>query len=96
MRQAGAEGKVKVAAYEGAPQEFDSIRAGDQAVTLAGPDELMGWMAADELNRAWHGLPALNVPVQYRLFDGANIPDTEGYLGDIDFRSKYLKLWQLD
>lgn len=92
-RQAGRAGKVKVAAYEGAPQELDSIRQGTEAATLAGPVEWMGWQAVDELNRAFNNAPPSGVELRYRLLDHENVPAEKVYQGDLDFRAQYKRLW---
>lgn len=94
VRQAGKTGKIKVAGYEGDPQAIEAIRAGTQAMTIANPAEWMGWQAIDEMNRAFGGVKAANVPVAFRLIDKTNVPDTKGWLGDLDFRARYLALWK--
>jgi ribose transport system substrate-binding protein len=93
VRQAGKTGAVKVAGYEGDPQTIDAIRNGTQAATIADPAEWMGWQAVDELNRAFAGTPPANTPVAYRLIDKGNAPDTKGWLGDVDFRAEFRRLW---
>ncbi len=94
VRQAGLTGKVKVAGYEGDPQAFDAIRKGTQAVTVANPAEWMGWQAVDELNRAFNNVPAVNMPVPSRLIDKGNVPDTKGWMGDLDYKAQYEALWK--
>ncbi len=94
VRQAGRTGKVKVAGYEGDPQALDAIRAGTQAMTIANPAEWMGWQAVDELNRAFHGAPAANLAVPFRLIDKGNVPATKGWLGDVDYKARYGALWK--
>lgn len=93
VRQAGRSGKVKVAGYEGDPQAIQAIRAGTQAMTIANPAEWMGWQAIDEMNRAFGKAKPANIPVVFRLIDRSNAPDTKGWLGDVDFRADYEKLW---
>jgi ribose transport system substrate-binding protein len=93
VRQAGKTAKIKVAGYEGDPQTIDAIRNGTQAATIADPAEWMGWQAVDELNRAFAGAPPANTPVAYRLLDKDNAPDTKGWMGDVDFRAEFRKLW---
>lgn len=95
VRQAGRDGTVKVAGYEGDPQTIQAIRDGGQAMTIANPAEWMGWQAADELARAFAGAPAAEVPVPYRLLDAENAPETAGWTGDLDYRAAFKKLWGL-
>ncbi|NYT68418.1 sugar ABC transporter substrate-binding protein [Pusillimonas noertemannii] len=94
VRQAGLKGKVKVAGYEGDPQAFEAIRNGAQAVTVANPAEWMGWQAVDELNRAFNGAKAVNMPIPSRLIDAGNVPDTKGWTGDVDYKARYEALWK--
>lgn len=93
VRQAGKSGKVKVVSYEGDPQTIAMIRDGKYAMTIADPAEWMGWQAADELARAFAGQPAGDTPVPYRLIVKTNAPSTAGWMGDMDFRSQYKRLW---
>ena len=93
VRQAGKAGKVKVASYEGDPQAIAMIRDGSYAMTIADPAEWMGWQAADELARAFAGQPAADTPVPYRLIVKADAPATPGWMGDLDFRAEYKRLW---
>lgn len=93
VRQSGKTGQIKVAGYEGDPQTIDAIRNGTQAASIADPAEWMGWQAVDELNRAFAGAPPANTPVAYRLIDKANAPDTKGWMGDVDFRAEFRRLW---
>jgi ribose transport system substrate-binding protein len=95
VRQAGKSGKIKVASYEGDPQAIAAIRAGKYEMTIADPAEWMGWQAVDELARAFTGKPAANTPVAYRLIDKYNAPSTPGWMGDVDFRAEYKRLWGL-
>jgi ribose transport system substrate-binding protein len=95
VRQAGKAGKVKVASYEGDPQAIAMIREGSYAMTIADPAEWMGWQAADELARAFAGQPAADTPVPYRLIVKANAPGTSGWMGDLDFRAEYKRLWSV-
>ena len=93
VRQAGKAGKVKVASYEGDPQAIAAIRDGKYAMTIADPAEWMGWQAADELVRAFAAKPAADTPVAYRLIEKDNAPTTAGWMGDVDFRAEYKRLW---
>ena len=93
VRQAGRVGKVRVGSYEGDPQTVAAIRKGEYAMTVADPAEWMGWQAADELARAFTGAAPANVLVVDRLIDKDNAPATAGWLGDIDFKSEFRKLW---
>jgi ribose transport system substrate-binding protein len=95
VRQAGKAGQVKVAGYEGDPQTLPAIKEGQQAATIADPAEWMGWQAIDEFVRALAGERAENTPVAWRLLTKDNVPSTNGWLGDFDFRSKYRELWGL-
>lgn len=93
VRQAGKSGKVKVASYEGDPQTIAMIRDGKYAMTIADPAEWMGWQAADELARSFAGQPAGDTLVPYRLIVKDNAPSTQGWMGDMDFRAEYKRLW---
>ena len=93
VRQAGKAGKVKVASYEGDPQAIAAIRDGKYAMTIADPAEWMGWQATDELVRAFAAQPAADTPVVYRLIEKDNAPTTAGWMGDVDFRAEYKRLW---
>ena len=95
VRQAGKAGKVKVASYEGDPQAIAAIRDGKYAMTIADPAEWMGWQATDELVRAFAAQPAADTPVAYRLIEKDNAPTTAGWMGDVDFRAEYKRLWGL-
>jgi hypothetical protein len=64
-------------------------------MTIADPAEWMGWQAADELARAFAGAAPSNVLVTWRLLDKDNAPATEGWMGDVDFRAEYQRLWGL-
>ncbi|BCH29377.1 sugar ABC transporter substrate-binding protein [Mesorhizobium sp. L-8-10] len=93
VRQAGRIGSVRLGSYEGDPQTVAAIRAGEYAMTVADPAEWMGWQAADELVRAFAGAAPANVTVIDRLIDKDNAPDTEGWLGDIDYKAEFRTLW---
>lgn len=93
VRQAGKSGKVKVVSYEGDPQTIAMIRDGKYAMTIADPAEWMGWQAADELARSFAGQSAEDTPVPYRLIVKDNAPSTQGWMGDMDFRAEYKRLW---
>lgn len=95
VRQAGRTGAVKVASYEADPQAIDLIRSGVQAVSIADPAEWTGWQAVDELNRAFSGASAANTRIPFRLLDKDNAPSTKGWMGDVDFKGAYRKLWGL-
>ncbi len=96
VRQAGKSAKVKVASYEGDPQAIAAIHDGNYAMSIADPAEWMGWQAADELARAFAGQPAANIPVAYRLIEKDNAPTTAGWMGDVDFRAQFKKLWGVE
>lgn len=93
VRQAGRTGKVRVGSYEGDPQTVAAIRGGDYAMTVADPAEWMGWQATDELARAFAGAAPANITVVDRLIDKGNAPSTEGWLGDVDYKAQFRKLW---
>jgi ribose transport system substrate-binding protein len=94
VRQAGKQGTVKVAGYEGDSQAVDAIRKGQiQAMTVADPAEWMGWQAVDEFNRAFSGQKAQNTPVQWRVLTKSNVPATGNWTGDFDYRGQYGQLW---
>ncbi len=93
VRQAGRSGSVKVGSYEGDPQTIAAIRDGEYAMTIADPAEWMGWQAADELLRSFADAGPANVLVVDRLIVRDNAPDTEGWLGDIDYKAKFQELW---
>lgn len=93
VRQAGKSGKVKVVSYEGDPQTIAMIKDGKYAMTIADPAEWMGWQAADELARSFAGQAAQDTPVAYRLIVTDNAPATPGWMGDVDFRAEYKRLW---
>ncbi|SMH32769.1 sugar ABC transporter substrate-binding protein [Mesorhizobium australicum] len=93
VRQAGRIGAVRVGSYEGDPQTIAAIRNGEYAMTIADPAEWMGWQAADELVRAFAGAAPANVTVVDRLVDKDNAPTTEGWLGDLDYKAEFRKLW---
>lgn len=93
VRQAGRIGSIRVGSYEGDPQTIAAIRNGDYAMTVADPAEWMGWQAADELVRAFAGAEPANITVVDRLIDKDNAPATDGWLGDLDFRAEFRKLW---
>ena len=63
-------------------------------MTIADPAEWMGWQATDELVRAFAAQPAADTPVAYRLIED-NAPTTAGWMGDVDFRAEYKRLWGL-
>ena len=94
VRSAGKAGKVKVSGYEGDPDAVARVRDGDvQAATIADPPEWMGWQAMDALARAFADQDPETVKVPSRLLVSGNAPDTEGWQGDLDFRSELEQLW---
>jgi ribose transport system substrate-binding protein len=93
IRLAGRIGKVKVGSYEGDPQIVAAIHQGQFGMTQAAASEWMGWQAADELARAFAGAKPANIPVTYRLLEAKNAPNTEGWLGDLDYQAAYKRLW---
>jgi ribose transport system substrate-binding protein len=96
VQQAGKAEEVKVTGYEGDPQAIAAIREGEiQAATAADPAEWMGWQGIDELARAFTGAKPEDTPTAWRLIDAGNVPETEGYLGDLDYKSEFEKLWGL-
>jgi ribose transport system substrate-binding protein len=95
VRSAGKTGKVKVSGYEGDPDAVARVRDGDvQAATIADPPEWMGWQAMDALARAFADQDPETVKVPSRLLVADNAPDTEGWMGDVDFRAQLEELWQ--
>jgi ABC-type sugar transport system substrate-binding protein len=94
VQQAGRTGSVKVAGYEGDPQAISAVRSGQvQAATIADPSEWMGWQAIGEFVRAFAGAHPADTPVDFRLLVKANAPSTQGWLGDLNYQSRYMQLW---
>jgi ribose transport system substrate-binding protein len=102
IRTGGLAGKVKVASFEGTAQNLSYVKQGAiQVADLAAPDLWFGWEAVDALNRIYHHAP-LNATVTAnepsRLFTPSNVSQAKlvpsgGWSGDVDFESKYQKIW---
>jgi ribose transport system substrate-binding protein len=87
---------VKGISYDGNQQNLDFIREGKGQVAVIGyPLEWSGWAGVDQLNRAMNGEPAAkDAGLSFRVLDKASIPPAgKAYVGDLDFRSQYRKIW---
>jgi len=83
-----------ISAGDGSTSAYQRIRSNQyQYATIPEPLNEQGWQLVDELNRAFAGTPPANTPVAYRLIDKGNAPDTKGWLGDVDFRAEFRRLW---
>ena len=87
---------MHVAGYEGDPQALAAIKGGDQTATIADPAEWMGWEAIDELNRAFTNEPPVSGRIPFKLITKKNVPDTRGWLGDVNFPQIYKALWRVE
>ena len=102
--QAGLVGKVKSVGTDANPQNLQALAQGEgQTASYARSDEWVGYAAADQMNRLFHGqkiwgtdgFGGENYGIQ--LIDKSNLPsDTKTvWDGGYDFRSRYRTLWGL-
>jgi ribose transport system substrate-binding protein len=93
IRAAGKDGQVKLVGAEGDPNGIKGVQTGSQAVDLATVPPWGGWAAVDLLVREFAGRPVKTAELPQRLFDKSNVPDGDGWPGDVDFRAAYRRLW---
>jgi ribose transport system substrate-binding protein len=87
---------VKVVSFDGAPQNLDYIRKGEnQVATQATPWGWCAWLAADFLNRALHHVnPTYKGGCPSKVIDKSNAPPAgKLYDGDLNYQAAFKKLW---
>lgn len=86
--------KVKLYGFDGNIPNIHDIRTGGwETATMAGPFEWVGWAQIDALNRLFQGQAPVDNIVVSKLITKANLPPTDTYAGDLDFKPGYLKVW---
>jgi ribose transport system substrate-binding protein len=95
VQQAGVpRSKIGLYGFDGNIPNVHDIRTGGYEVaTMAGPFEWVGWAEIDALNRLFHGQSPVDNVVVSKLMTKSNLPSTDTYSGDVDFRPAYLKVW---
>jgi ribose transport system substrate-binding protein len=95
VTQAGiAKGKIGLYGFDGNIPNLADIRAGGYEVaTMAGPFEWVGWAEIDALNRLFQGEQPVENVVKSRIVTKDNLPPTDTYAGDVEFKPAYLKVW---
>jgi ribose transport system substrate-binding protein len=97
IRQAAKSSDVQFVSAEGDPSAFERIKNGEQAATMAGSQQYMGWLAVDTIARLLAGAPTeKTLYVPERLITEDNVGDIDGENGwkvEVDYQSEFLKLW---
>lgn len=95
VQQGGAQkGKVGLYGFDGNIPNIANIREGGwQVASMAGPFEWVGWAEVDSLNRIFNGEEPVEDVVVAKLITPDNLPKTDVYDGDIDFRPAYRASW---
>ena len=93
--QATGRDEVKVVAFDGAEQNMDFIRNGqNQVATQATAWGWCGWMTMDQLNRAMGGGEFSDKGCPSKVLDKSNVPAKgEEFDGDLDYQAEFQKLW---
>jgi ABC-type sugar transport system substrate-binding protein len=86
---------IAIYSFDGNAQIVAGIRDGDSNVvaTVGAPMERQGWAQMDNINRLLQGEGAVEDAIDSRLLTADNVPDTDRYDGEIDFKAIYLELW---
>jgi ribose transport system substrate-binding protein len=98
VRQAGAAGKVKLAAFNGVPAGLELVQKGDVFTADPGQsNEWVGWHAVDQAMRGMLGLDPAEPVVPLRFFDadslkGLDVNDESSLYGS-EFKAGYRGLW---
>lgn len=97
LRQAGvAASKIGLYGFDGNTNNLEAIRKGNyQVATMAGPFEWIGWAEIDGLNRMFQGEKPVDGVIRMKLMTKDNLPASNTWSGDIDFRPGYKKVWQV-
>ena len=95
VQQAGVpKSKIGLYGFDGNIPNIHDIRTGGYEVaTMAGPFEWVGWAEMDALNRLFQSQQPVDNVVQSKLITKDNLPPTDTYSGDVDFKPAYLKDW---
>ncbi|HMJ94569.1 MAG TPA: sugar ABC transporter substrate-binding protein [Thermoleophilaceae bacterium] len=94
LQQSGRD-EVKVVAFDGAEQNMEFIRQGqNQVATQASPWGWCGWLTIDQLNRAMQGGEFVDKGCPSKVLDKTNLPPKgELFDGDLDFKAEFKKVW---
>lgn len=96
LRQKGiATSKVGLYGFDGNTNNLEAIRKGTyQIATMAGPFEWIGWAEIDGLNRMFQGEKPVDGVIRMKLMNKDNLPGSNTWSGDVDYKSGYLKVWK--
>jgi ribose transport system substrate-binding protein len=101
VQQAGAEGRVKVAALDGTPAALKVIQEGDTFTANPGqPTGWLGWHALDQAMRLMLGEKPGDPEIPSRLLDddnlkGVDVDNVDAPYGNPQYREGFRKLWGL-
>jgi ribose transport system substrate-binding protein len=86
---------IAVYSFDGNGQVIAGIRSGDSSVvaTVGAPMDRQGWAVMDNINRLLQGEATVEDAIDSRLITADNVPETDRYDGEIDFKAIYLELW---
>jgi ribose transport system substrate-binding protein len=98
VEQAGvSRDKLGLYGFDGNIPNLANMREGGwQVASMAGPFEWVGWAEIDALNRLFQGEKPVDDVVVAKLITPDNLPATDVYDGDVEFRRGYLKSWGVD
>jgi ribose transport system substrate-binding protein len=99
LRSGGVSPKdVLLVGADGTPPAYQRIRRGDfQIATVPEPAEFEGWIAVDELNRAFAGAPVADFTPPVYLVDKSNVDEQGGDRDVFDpangYKQRYRRIW---
>lgn len=97
IRQSGKADSVRAVSFDANAENLKLIADDDIQVATVGLGlEQAGWSAMDQMIRAVSSQPPGPQGIPTRLFDGTNLPASETYEGDADFRDFYLTQWGIN
>lgn len=96
LRQKGIPtSKIGLYGFDGNTNNLEAIRKGNyQVATMAGPFEWIGWAEIDGLNRMFQGQKPVDGVIRMKLMNKDNLPASNTWSGDVDYKPGYLKVWK--
>jgi ABC-type sugar transport system substrate-binding protein len=99
VRTADREGRTELrgVSFDGNLENLAFIANGTiQSASIGYPLEWAGWGVVDDLNRYFHHKKLIDGKkyIKFRLLTKSNLPPAgKSYTGDLNFKSKFKKLW---
>ncbi len=92
--QAGLTRKGFSAGFDANVANLDIIRRdGYQRLSVGGPAEWIGYANIDDMNRLLAGQKPVPQGLNQKVLVKENLPESGAWVGDVDFRAKYKKIW---